>query len=61
MSSRKIAGLSLMMALAGAFIAWNLGADNALPSQAAQMAVSALLALGIFAAWRFLVWNRPRP
>ena len=54
MSSRKTIGISLMVALAGAFIAWNISQ----PSSALQMIVSALLAGGIFAVWRFLVWSR---
>jgi hypothetical protein len=56
MSNRKMLGISLMVALAGAFVAWNFSQ----PSSAMQMAVSALLAGGIFAAWRFLVWQRLR-
>ena len=54
MSNRKMLGISLMVALAGAFIAWNLSQ----PSSVQQMIFSALLAGGIFAAWRFLVWSR---
>jgi len=56
MSSRKMLGISLMAALAGAFVAWNLRQ----PSSTAQMIVSALLAGSMFAAWRFLVWQPPR-
>ena len=56
MSSRKMTGISLMVALAGAFIAWTIR----VPASALQTIVSALLAVGIFAAWRFLVWQPPR-
>ncbi len=56
MSTRKMIGISLMVALGGAFIAWNI--QVAASSQ--QMIVSALLAGAIFAAWRFLVWQPPR-
>ena len=56
MSSRKMTGISLMMALAGAFIAWTIR----VPASALQTIVSALLAVGGFAAWRFLVWQPPR-
>ena len=56
MSSRKMTGISLMVALAGAFIAWTIR----VPASALQTIVSALLAVGVFAAWRFLVWQPPR-
>jgi predicted histidine transporter YuiF (NhaC family) len=56
MRAKKMIGISLMVALAGAFIAWNI--QVAASSQ--QMIVSALLALAMFAAWRFLVWQPPR-
>ncbi len=56
MSSRKMVGISLMVALAGALIEWTIRA----PASNLQMIVSALLALGIFGAWRFLVWQQPR-
>ena len=49
-------GISLMVALAGAFIAWNLK----VASSTTQMIVSGLLAGLIFAAWRFLVWQPPQ-
>ena len=56
MSSRKMIGISLMVALAGAFIAWTLQ----VAASTQQMLVSSLLAVAIFAAWRFLVWQPPR-
>jgi hypothetical protein len=56
MSSRKMIGISLMVALFGAFIAWNLK----VASSTTQMIISGLLAGLIFAAWRFLVWQRPQ-
>ena len=56
MSSRKTIGISLMVALAGAFIAWTIR----VPASNLQTIVSALLAVGVFAAWRFLVWQPPR-
>jgi hypothetical protein len=56
MSSRKMIGIALMVALAGAFIAWNITAA----ASRQQMVVSALLAGAIFAAWRFLVWQPSR-
>jgi hypothetical protein len=56
MSSRKMIGISLMVALAGAFIAWTIR----VPASALQMIGSSLLAVGVFAAWRFLVWQPPR-
>ncbi len=49
-------GISLMVALGGAFIAWNLQ----VASSTTQMIVSGLLAGSIFAAWRFLVWQPPQ-
>jgi hypothetical protein len=49
-------GISLMVALAGAFLAWTISA----PASTLQMIVSALLAGAVFAAWRFLVWQPPR-
>jgi hypothetical protein len=60
MSGKKTAGIVLMVAFAGAFIVWTLRVQMAVPSAMARMAVSGLLALGIFAAWRFLVWKRPQ-
>ena len=56
MSAKKMIGISLMVALAAAFIAWTLRE----PSSTRQMIVSGLLAGAIFAAWRFLVWQPPR-
>ena len=56
MSSRKMTGISLLVALAGAFIVWTIRA----PASNLQMIVSALLAVAIFAVWRFLVWQPPR-
>ena len=56
MSNRKTIGISLMVALAAAFIAWTLRE----PASTQQMIVSGLLAGAIFAAWRFLVWQPPR-
>jgi hypothetical protein len=56
MSGRKMLGISLMVALAGAFVAWNFSQ----PSSTIEMVVSGLLALSIFASWRFLVWQPPR-
>jgi hypothetical protein len=60
MSSRKITGIALMVAFAGAFLFWSLQGQTALAQPAARMAVSGALALGVFAAWRFLVWEKPR-
>jgi hypothetical protein len=54
MSAKKMIGISLMVALAGAFIAWTVRE----PASNLQMIVSGLLAVAIFAAWRFLVWSR---
>ena len=54
MSNRKMIGISLMVALAAAFIAWTLRE----PASTLQMIVSGLLAMAIFAVWRFLVWSR---
>jgi len=54
MSAKKMIGISLMVALAAAFIAWTLRE----PASNLQMIVSGLLAMAIFAAWRFLVWSR---
>jgi phosphate/sulfate permease len=56
MSSRKMIGISLMVALAGAFIVWTIRE----PASNSQMIVSGLLGVAIFAAWRFLVWQPPR-
>ncbi len=56
MSSQRMIGISLMVALAGAFIAWTLRE----PASNLQMIVSGLLAVAVFAAWRFLVWQLPR-
>jgi phosphate/sulfate permease len=55
MSGRKMTGISLMVALVGVFIAWTIRA----PASSLQMIVSGLLAVAIFAAWRFLVWQPP--
>ena len=59
MDSRKTAGIALMVAFAGAFIAWNLLAPPAMPSMARSV-ISGALALGVFLAWRILVWEKPR-
>jgi hypothetical protein len=56
MSSRKMTGISLLVALAGAFIVWTIRE----PASNLQMIVSGLLAVAIFAVWRFLVWQPPR-
>jgi phosphate/sulfate permease len=56
MSTQKMTGISLMVALAGAFIAWTIRE----PASNLQMIVSGLLAVAIFAVWRFLVWQPPR-
>jgi phosphate/sulfate permease len=56
MSSRKMTGIALMVALAGALIAWTIRE----PASDLQMIVSGLLAVAIFGAWRFLVWQQPR-
>jgi hypothetical protein len=55
MSGRKMTGISLMVALAAALIAWTIRE----PASNLQMIVSGLLAGAIFAAWRFLVWQQP--
>ena len=55
MSGRKMMGISLMVALAAALIAWTIRE----PASNLQMIVSGLLAGAIFAAWRFLVWQQP--
>jgi hypothetical protein len=60
MSAKKSAGIALMMAFAGAFVFWALQGQAALTNGTARMAVSGVLALGVFAAWRFLVWEKPR-
>jgi uncharacterized membrane protein len=59
MNTRKSAGIALMVAFAGAFIAWALLAPPAMPAMARSV-VSGVLALGIFLAWRILVWEKPR-
>jgi hypothetical protein len=59
-SPRKTAGVALMMAFAGAFVFWALQGQGALANGTARMAVSGALALGVFASWRFLVWEKPR-
>ena len=59
MSTKKTAGIALMVAFAGAFIAWSLLAPPAMPSLARSL-VSGALALGVFLAWRMLVWEKPR-
>ena len=56
MSSQRMIGISLMVALVGAFIAWTIRE----PASNLQMIVSGLLAVAIFAAWRFLVWRPSR-
>ncbi|HEX4118612.1 MAG TPA: hypothetical protein VHX99_07405 [Rhizomicrobium sp.] len=56
MSSRKMTGISLLVALAAAFIAWTIRE----PASNLQMIVSGLLAVAMFAAWRFLVWQPRR-
>jgi phosphate/sulfate permease len=56
MSAQKMIGISLMVALVGAFIAWTIRE----PASNLQMMVSGLLAVAVFAAWRFLVWQPPR-
>jgi hypothetical protein len=56
MSSRKKIGISLLVALAAAFIAWTIRE----PASNLQMIVSGLLAVTMFAAWRLLVWQPPR-
>ena len=56
MSTKKMTGISLMVALAGAFIAWTIRE----PASNLQMIVSGLLAVAVFAAWRFLVWQPAR-
>jgi hypothetical protein len=57
--NKKLAGIVLMLAFAGAFVDWTLRDQFALASTLGRMAVSGLLTLGIFVSWRFLVWNRP--
>ena len=57
MSGRKTAGIVLMVAFAGAFVMWTLQPATPASSGIAGMAISALLGLGIFLAWRFLVWD----
>jgi hypothetical protein len=57
MSGRKMTGIVLMVSFAGAFAFWSLQAAS---DGIAGMAISALFALGIFLAWRFLVWDGPR-
>jgi hypothetical protein len=54
MSAKKMIGISLMVALTGAFIVWTIRE----PASNLQMIVSGLLAVAVFAAWRFLVWSR---
>jgi hypothetical protein len=57
MSGRKMTGIVLMVSCAGAFAIWSLqAASNGLVGTA----ISALFGLGIFLAWRFLVWDGPR-
>jgi hypothetical protein len=56
MSAKKMIGISLMVALVGAFIAWTIRE----PASNLQMMVSGLLAVAVFVAWRFLVWQPPR-
>jgi hypothetical protein len=60
MKSKKIVGIALMLAFAGAFVDWTLKGQFALASSMGRMAVSGVLTLGIFASWRFLVWQRPQ-
>ena len=59
MSTKKAAGVALMVAFAGAFVAWNLMAPPAMASMARSLA-SGALALGVFLAWRLLIWQKPR-
>jgi hypothetical protein len=58
MNTKKSAGIALMVAFAAAFIAWSMMAPPAMPSMARSI-VSGALALGIFLAWRVLVWEKP--
>ena len=59
MTAKKMAGIALMVGFGGAFLAWSLQGPAAISSAVVRMAVSGLLALGIFGAWRFLVWTPP--
>jgi hypothetical protein len=57
MRGRKMAGIVMMVALAAAFAMWTLQvASNGI----AGMAISGLFGLGIFLAWRLLVWEGAR-
>lgn len=49
-----------MVGFTGAFVALSLLPPTALPGLLRSL-ISAALALGVFAAWRFLVWEKPRP
>lgn len=60
MSGRKTAGIVLMVAFTGAFVMWTLQPPTAASGGIAGMAISALLCLGTFLAWRFLVWDGSR-
>jgi len=59
MSTKKAAGVALMVAFTGAFIAWSLLAPPAM-APIARSLISAGLALCVFLVWRFLVWEKPR-
>jgi hypothetical protein len=58
MSTKKAAGIALMVAFAGAFVAWSLLGPAAMPNMLARSVVSGALALGVFLAWRLLVWEK---
>ena len=60
MDTRKAAGIALMVAFAGAFIAWSLLGPAAMPNGMLRSAISGALALCVFLAWRLLVWEKPR-
>ncbi len=60
MNTRKMLGIALMVAFAGAFVAWSLLGPAAMPGAIQRSLVSALLAGGIFLVWRLLVWEKPR-
>jgi hypothetical protein len=60
MSGRKMVGIVLMVAFAGAFVMWTLQPPTTASGGIVGMAISALLCLGIFLAWRFIVWDVPR-
>jgi len=61
MTTKKISGIALMLAFAGAFVAVSLIGPAKLPLPAVLQSLAApLLALGGFLAWRILVWEKPR-